>query len=127
MTKTALLQIIQFNISTQFLVSKTILFQPIQFIISTQISSIWPIDRTLSNATTPGQNILGNSAFPKAPALLKPHLQIFSCHIKNTLLATQQVSRKWDMSELDNKYGENIKESNFERFESCVYKIFYKS
>ena len=27
-----------------------------QFIISTQISSIWPIDRTLSGATTPGQS-----------------------------------------------------------------------
>ena len=35
---------------------KTDLFQAIQFSISTQFSSIWPIDRTLSGATTPGQS-----------------------------------------------------------------------
>ena len=34
--------------------SKALLFQVIQFSISTQFSSIWPIDRTLSGATTPG-------------------------------------------------------------------------
>ena len=31
-------------------------FQAIQFSISTQFISIWPIDRTLSDATTPGQS-----------------------------------------------------------------------
>ena len=31
---------------------KTVLFQTIQFSISTQFSSVWPIDRTLSGATT---------------------------------------------------------------------------
>ena len=36
--------------------SKTVLFQVIQFSISAQLSSIWHIDRTLSSATTPGQN-----------------------------------------------------------------------
>ena len=40
--------------------SKTVLFQTIQFNISTQFSSIWPIDRTLSGATTPGQSGLGS-------------------------------------------------------------------
>ena len=35
---------------------KTVLFQAVQFSISTQFSSIWPIDRTLSGATTPGQS-----------------------------------------------------------------------
>ena len=35
---------------------KTVLFQAIQFSISAQFSSIWPIDRTLSGATTPGQS-----------------------------------------------------------------------
>ena len=35
---------------------KTLLFQAIQFSISTQFSSIWPQDRTLSSATTPGQS-----------------------------------------------------------------------
>ena len=42
-------------IFTQFNV-KTVLFQTIQFIISTQFSSIYPINRTLSGATTPGQS-----------------------------------------------------------------------
>ena len=36
--------------------SKTVLFKIIQFSISTHFSSIWPIDRTLSGATTPGQS-----------------------------------------------------------------------
>ena len=36
--------------------SKIVLFQTIQFSISTQFSSIWPIDRTLPGATTPGQS-----------------------------------------------------------------------
>ena len=36
--------------------SKIALFQTIQFSISTQFSSIWPIERTLSGATTPGPN-----------------------------------------------------------------------
>ena len=36
--------------------SKTVLFQIIQFSISTQFSSIWPIDKTLSSSTTPGQS-----------------------------------------------------------------------
>ena len=59
------------------------LFQAIQFSISTLFSSIWPIDRTLSGATTqdqsgPGSNgNEGYSVFPKAPALLEPHHQIF--------------------------------------------------
>ena len=35
---------------------KTVLFQTIQFSISTQFSSILPIDRTLSGATTPSQS-----------------------------------------------------------------------
>ena len=34
---------------------KTVPFQTIQFSISTQFSSIWLIDKTLSDATTPGQ------------------------------------------------------------------------
>ena len=43
---------------------------------------IWPRDRTLSGATTPGQCEPESdvneeySAFPKAPALLEPHHQI---------------------------------------------------
>ena len=33
-------------------ISKIVLFQKIQFSVSTQFSSIWPIDRTQSGATT---------------------------------------------------------------------------
>ena len=50
--------------------------------MSTQFSSIQSIDRTLSDATTPGQRRPesdgneGVSAFPKALALLEPHHQI---------------------------------------------------
>ena len=36
--------------------SKTVPFQTIQFSLCTQCSSIWPIDRTLLGATTPGQS-----------------------------------------------------------------------
>ena len=50
--KTVLFQTIQFSISTLF----KVIFQEILFSISTQLSFIWPIDRTLSGATTPGQN-----------------------------------------------------------------------
>ena len=35
---------------------KTVLVQAIQFSISTQFSSIWPTDRTLWGASTPGQS-----------------------------------------------------------------------
>ena len=34
----------------------SVLFQTIQFTISTQLRSIWPIDRTLSSGTSPGQS-----------------------------------------------------------------------
>ena len=36
-------------------------------------NSIWPIDKTLSGATTPGQSEPGSD--DKAPALLEPHHQ----------------------------------------------------
>ena len=35
---------------------KTVPFQTIQFSVITQFSSVWPIDRTLLGATTPGQS-----------------------------------------------------------------------
>ena len=53
--KTVLFQTIQFSISTVSM-SKTVLFQTIQLSKSTKFSSIWPIDRTLSGATTPDQS-----------------------------------------------------------------------
>ena len=36
--------------------SETVPFQTIQFSISTQFSSIWPIDKVLSGATTPDRS-----------------------------------------------------------------------
>ena len=41
--------------------SKTVLFQTSQFSLSTQFSSIWPIERTLSGAITPGQRGPGSN------------------------------------------------------------------
>ena len=62
MSKTFLFQTIQF--STAFvhnqLNAKTVLFRTIQLSTSTQFSSIWPIDKTLSDATTPGHSGLGS-------------------------------------------------------------------
>ena len=39
---------------------KTVLFQVIQFSISMQFISIWPIDRILSSATSPGHSVPGS-------------------------------------------------------------------
>ena len=51
----------QFSIvSVRSLNVKTVLFQTIQFSINTQFSSIWPIDRPLSDATIPGLSIPGS-------------------------------------------------------------------
>ena len=52
----------------------------IQFSISMQFSSISPIDRTLSGASTPGQSRPGSDGNEvvlfKAPVSLEPHHQI---------------------------------------------------
>ena len=67
---------------------QTVLFQIIQFSMSfvyryqMSNSSVWPIDRTLSSATTTGQSGPGSNSnegvlcIPKAPALQEPHHQI---------------------------------------------------
>ena len=47
----------QFSLAEVVSLSKTVPFQTIHF----SISSIWPIDRTLSGATTPGQSEPGNN------------------------------------------------------------------
>ena len=49
------------SIPNQFLYKQTVLFQTIQFCISTQFSSICPIDRTLSGATTLDQSGPGSN------------------------------------------------------------------
>ena len=60
-------QTTQFNMITQFYIYtqlsiKTVLFQTIQFCVIIQFSSIWPIDKTLSGATTPSQSEPGSVA-----------------------------------------------------------------
>ena len=54
--------------------SETVLFQTIQFSISTQFSSIWPIDRTQSSATTLGQSGPGSNG-NKGVLHIPPKLQ----------------------------------------------------
>ena len=44
-----------------WVIKHQIKFQTIQFIKSTQFSSIWPINRTLSSVTTPGQSAPGSN------------------------------------------------------------------
>ena len=41
---------------------KTVLFQAIQFCLSMQFISVWPIDRTLWGAITPGQSRTGSDS-----------------------------------------------------------------
>ena len=89
LVKQFLFQTIQFNVNTQLNV-KTVLYQVIQLSINTQFSSIRPIERTLSGATTRGQSGSGAdmamkeyTTFLKAPALLEPRHHIV-CHIHDT-------------------------------------------
>ena len=78
-SQTVLIQTIQFSISTASM-SKTVLFQIIQFSISMQFSSIWPIDRTLSGATTldnsgPGSNDnKGMLCIPQSSSIIRTSL-----------------------------------------------------
>ena len=50
---------IEFSVSKVSMI-KTVQYQTIQFSTSTQFSSIWPIDRTFSGATTLGQSGIGS-------------------------------------------------------------------
>ena len=72
--------IIGYLMPNPFLYIQTVLFQAVQFSIRTQFSSIWPINRTLSGVTTPGQSGCGSNGneglLPKPSALLEPHQQI---------------------------------------------------
>ena len=97
--KTVIFHTIQFSPSTVSMsisnnsvsYTKTILFQAIQFSISTQFTSIWPIDRTMSGDTAPGQSepwsngnegvllIRQSSSITEASPS-----EIVLCHIQNT-------------------------------------------
>ena len=98
MQNTVLFQTIHFCIQKQFCLNqlsfeevrslnfKRVIFQAIQFSIIIQFSSIWYIDRTLSDAVTLNQGGIGSDGIeevlriPKAPAFLEPHHQIVKCH-----------------------------------------------
>ena len=51
--------------------AKTVLFQIIQFCISSPSSFIWPTDRTLSSATTPGQSAPWNDGYKEVLRILQ--------------------------------------------------------
>ena len=55
---------------------KTFLFQTIQFSQSTLFSSIWPIDRILSGATTQGQSRPGSDGNEGIPIIIWTYHQI---------------------------------------------------
>ena len=62
----------QFNLAlVRSLIVKTVLFQVIQFNRSKQFTSIWPIDRTLSGATTPGQSTPGSNSYDGVLCILQ--------------------------------------------------------
>ena len=67
---------------------KTVLSKAIQFNISTQFSSIWPIDRTQSGATTPGPSGLGSDGSEGVLCILQSSCIIGAspsdCHIQDT-------------------------------------------
>ena len=46
--------------------NQTVLFQTIQFNVRTRFSFIWPIDRTLSGATTPYGTLVGGESYSSA-------------------------------------------------------------
>ena len=60
---------------------KSFLFQTIQFTVSMQFMPIWPIDRTLLDATTPGQSGPGKEGVLHIPQS-SSNLTIWSCHIQ---------------------------------------------
>ena len=60
MLKTVLFRTIQFSISMQFKCQNSPIWAT-QFSIRSQFSSIWSIDRILSDATTPGQSGPGSN------------------------------------------------------------------
>ena len=101
--KTHPFQTIQFSISIVFgfhsVIVKTVLFQAIQFRISTKFSSIWPIDRALSGATTPEQwtwerwQYRGTLHYPKALELLSDCLVSYLGYSLGVLTPLQRCSQ----------------------------------
>ena len=65
---------------------RTVLFQTIQLSKSTQFSSVCPIDRTLSGATTPGQSGPGNND-NKGVLCIPPNSSITEASPSNCLVS----------------------------------------
>ena len=96
-------QTIQFSISTTVSLSKTVLFQTIQFSISPQISSIWPLDRTLSGTTTPGQSGLGSDG--NEGVLRIPQSSITGTSPSNCLISYQDTCWGGGLTPLQSVYS----------------------
>ena len=76
------------------LTMKTVLFLTIQFYISRKFSSIWPIDRTLSGTTTPGQSGPRSDGDEEVLHILKSSSIIgTSCYIQDTRLGVLLLCR----------------------------------
>ena len=72
---------------------KTVPFQTIQFTIYTQFSSIWPIERTLTGAATPGQSGARNDG--NEGLLRIPHSSSINGSSPSDILASYQDIRWW--------------------------------
>ena len=110
LSKTFIFQVIQF--------SQTVLNQTIQFRISMQFSSIWPIDRNLSEARVDlgVMAMNGCTTFPKAPILLEPHNQIFSV-ISRTFVG------RWSYSSAEVQSMYSTAPANWAKNEWCLIEL----
>ena len=87
-----------FNVWFSFMASKIHFYTYKNFYLK-QFRSIWPIDKTLSDATTLSQSwprvmaIKRYSTFPKPLALQESHHQIVSCHIRILIRGVLPLSR----------------------------------
>ena len=80
----------KYNFCLHTVKCKTVLFQTIQRSIITQFSSIWPIDRTLSDTTTPGHSGPGSNS--NEVVLRIPQSRLFSV-ISRTLVSLTLLQR----------------------------------
>ena len=93
--------------------SKTVLYQTIQFSISTQFSSIWPIDRSLSDAITLG--LSGHGSDGNVGVLRIPQNSSITGTLPSGCLASYQYTR------LGGSYPSAEKQSGINRQLGNVY------
>ena len=114
--------IVGYLMPNPFLYVLTVLFQTIQFSKSTQLSSIGPIDRTLSGATSAGRSGPGSDgdkgvlASPKATALLEPNpIRLFNVISRTLVGGILPLSR--------NAVGIFERERERERESECLWDV----